>query len=557
MKLSVSRVALVSTLILPVAMPASAQAQPAAVPATADVARQIDAYLDGAVPAGRPGVTVVVTRGGKTVYAGARGLADVAAGRRLTPDSVIRIGSITKQFTAAVILQLAEEGKLTLDDPVTKFIPGYPAPGGAATVRQLLNHTSGIKSYTGVPGWMVPANTGKPHTTAEMIATFRNLPNDFPAGTQWAYNNSGYVLLGAIIEKVTGKPWYDAIQTRIAKPLGLKTIRYGGGAPGADWASAYGDEGEAAQAIDMSVPHAAGGLVGSVRDLATWANALHHGRVLKPASYAMMIAPTRLSDGTSNPYGFGLSNGSVRGQAIIEHSGGIFGGATDSLYVPSQDLFVAVFANSDRPVAMPGVAIRRIAGIAMGSPFPVFTRQPMVMAAVEPMFGIYASGGAEPVERRFFARDGRFFIKREGGSEREVFAVGDGRFSAEPRAIEWFRIVPASGGYAMEWHTRGEDAIERMARTGPIPAEVATVTLPRATLERYIGVYALPMGRLTVAWGAGDALTAQLTGQPALSLEPIGPTEFRVVGIDARVELTGDTATIVQGGRRFTGNRAP
>ena len=97
---------------------------------------------------------------------------------------MIRIGSITKQFTAAVILQLVEEGKLRLDDPLTKFFPGYPAPGGTATVRQLLNHTSGIQSYTGIPGWMVEANTGKPHTTAEMIATFRDMPTEFAPGAR-------------------------------------------------------------------------------------------------------------------------------------------------------------------------------------------------------------------------------------------------------------------------------------------------------------------------------------------------------------------------------------
>jgi CubicO group peptidase (beta-lactamase class C family) len=554
---SFRRLAMLSALALPPAVPHVAVARTATTAtAPADAARAIDAYLDAAVPADRPGVTVIVTKGGRTLYAGARGLADVAARAPLTPDSVIRIGSITKQFTAAVILQLMEEGKLSLDDPLTRFFPDYPTPGGTATVRQLLNHTSGIQSYTGIPGWMTEANTGKRHSTAEMIATFRDLPSEFAPGARWNYNNSGYVLLGAIIEKVTGKPWYDAVQTRIARPLGLMSIRYGGGTPDARWAKAYGADASPAQAIDMSVPHAAGALVGSVRDLASWATALHHGKVLKPASYALMIAPTMLNDGTKNPYGFGVSNGSVRGQATIEHSGGIFGGATDSLYVPSQDVFVAVFANSDRPVAPPGVVIRRVAGIALGSPFPVFTRQPMSPAAVEPMLGVYAIEGPEKVERRFFARDGRLFVKRGSQSEREVFAVGDNRFSFEPRAIDWFAIRPvAGGGYAMEMHQRGEDAVDRAVRTGPIPAQAATMALPRATLERYVGAYALPVGRLTIAWGQGDTLTAQLAGQPPFGLEAMSATEFRTVGVDARVVLTGDTATIVQGGGRISGKR--
>ncbi|MES2338884.1 MAG: serine hydrolase domain-containing protein [Pseudomonadota bacterium] len=538
---------------LPVA--AQAVARPdAAVPG--DVTAGIDALLDAGWPADQPGATVIVTRGGRTLYAGARGLADVGAKTPLTPDSVIRIGSITKQFTAAVILQLVEEGRLRLDDPLSKFLPGYPAPGGAATVRQLLNHTSGIRSYTGIPGWMVAANTGQPHTTDQVVAVFRDLPPEFPAGTKWNYNNSGYVLLGAIIERVTGKPWYDAIATRITGPLGLRTIRYGGATPGADWARPYTVGAQPAQAIDMSVPQAAGGLVGSVRDLAAWAQALHHGKVVKSASYAQMIAPTILADGTRNPYGFGLSNGSVRGLATIEHSGGIFGGNTDSLYLPAQDIFVAVFANSDSPAASPGVTARRIAAIAAGTPFPVFVVQPVDLAAVTPLLGVYAVEGLDKVERRFFARDGRLFVKRGSQPEREVFPVGDNRFSFGPRALEWFRIRSDGAAPVMEMHQRGEDGFDRAVRTGPVPADAAAIVVPRATLERYVGVYALPIGRFTIAWGAGDTLTAQLAGQPALPIEAVSATEFRTVGVDARVELDGTTATIVQGGQRIAGKRA-
>lgn len=440
--------------------------------APADLRTRLDALLAVSYPADGPGATMIVTQGGRTLYAGARGMADVAAKRALTPDSVIRIGSITKQFTAAVILQLVGEGTLSLDDPLTKFYPDYPAPGGAATVRQLLNHTSGIQSYTGIPGWMVPANTGRAFTTDALIAEFRDKPVEFAAGARWNYNNSGYVLLGGIIEKVTGAPWYTAIDTRIVKPLGLTSIRYGNPPAAADWATPYGMAGIPAQAVDMSVPHAAGGLVGTVADLAKWAQALHHGRVVPPALYAQMIAPTRLNDGSTNPYGFGLTNRTVRGAPDLEHSGGIMGGSTDSLYVPSQDLFVAVFSNSDAPMTPPGLVMRRAAAIAMGKPYPDLKPQTVDAAAIAPMLGVYTVTGSPPVERRFWGQDGKYFIRRGDGRPSEVIYAGNNRFAIANGSLTWFRVVPQpGGGYAMEMFQNGEEPAERAARTGALPGE--------------------------------------------------------------------------------------
>ncbi|HEX8525367.1 serine hydrolase domain-containing protein, partial [Allosphingosinicella sp.] len=196
-------------------------------PPRSELKAQADALVEAAFPADGPGGAIVITRGGETVYQAGRGLADIAARRPITPRSVFRLGSITKQFTAAVILQLVQEGRISLDDAISRFFPDYPQPGASATVRQLLNHTSGIQSYTAIPGWMTEANTSRAYSTAEMIALFRDLPAPTPPGREWAYNNSGYVLLGAIIESATGKPWYRAIEERITRPLGLRSIRYG------------------------------------------------------------------------------------------------------------------------------------------------------------------------------------------------------------------------------------------------------------------------------------------------------------------------------------------
>jgi CubicO group peptidase (beta-lactamase class C family) len=194
--------------------------------APADFDSKADSILERAYPAAGPGAAAIVTDHGEAIYVGARGMADIDAGKPITPDTVFRFGSITKQFAAAVMLQLVAEGKVSLDDKLSKFFPSYPKPGADATVRQFLNHTSGIQPYTGIPGWMVEANTNRAYTTEEMTAVFRDLPAPSKPGEKWDYNNSGYVLVGAIIEKVTGKPWYTAVDERIVKPLGLSSIRY-------------------------------------------------------------------------------------------------------------------------------------------------------------------------------------------------------------------------------------------------------------------------------------------------------------------------------------------
>ena len=167
MKITV-RSMLLAAAVAVVASPASA------VPA--DLRQKVDAYLEDAFAADRPGVAVIVTDDGETVYSAGRGLADMESGTPITPQTVFRIGSITKQFTAAIILQLVDEGRISLDDPLSRFLPDYPQPGAGATVAQLLNHTVGVQSYTGIPGWMVEGNTNRPYTTQEMIALFRDLP---------------------------------------------------------------------------------------------------------------------------------------------------------------------------------------------------------------------------------------------------------------------------------------------------------------------------------------------------------------------------------------------
>lgn len=522
---------------LPVLALLLAGAAQSALAVPADFAQKADSYLKSAWPADGPGASVIVTEGGKTVYATGQGLADIEAKTPITPATSFRIGSITKQFSAAVLLQLVQEGKVSLDDPVSKYVPTLKQPGASATIRQILNHTSGVQSYTGIPGWMVEENTNRPYTTEQMIALFKDLPSPSKPG-EWAYNNSGYVLVGAVIEAVTGKAWHQEVEERITRPLRLETIRYGVGEAGfAGMAKGYtnGKDGpQLAHRIHMSVPHAAGALVGSVEDLAVWGQALHHGKVLGKDMYAAMIAPTALPGGKEPaPYGLGLVLEKVRGRPAIGHGGGIFGFSTESLYIPEKDVFVAVFANSDDPATSPGVAAARLAAMAIGDPYPHFEAVTTDSAALENIFGVYKT---KDVERRFFARDGQLYTQRGEGPEMKVYAAGEDRFFYGPNSLTWFAIHRNSGGpHAMEMFHNGAKEGEISAWSGPVPPPAAAVAVPRATLERYVGSYAIGGGAVAIAWGEGDTLTIAPPGDTVRPLRPIDATRFSVEGVGATV----------------------
>lgn len=424
-------------------------------------ARQADRLLTSSYPADGPGASVVITEHGKIVYEQTRGLADIGRRIPITPATVFRMGSITKQFAAATVLQLASEGRIKLNDPISTYLPDYPN-GRSITVAELLNHTSGIQDYTEIPNWMVEANTNRPYTTQQLIAVFRDSPVRFQPGEKWEYDNSGYILVGALIEAVTHKPWYIAVQERITQPLGLATIRYGKDEPSiAAMATGYTKDKKGvapSMKIDMSVPGAAGSLVGTPRDLARWADALHHGKVLNAGYYVRMIAPTNLNDGSTVPYAFGLENGVLRGHATIGHGGGIFGFTTDSLYVPDQDLFVAIFTNSDSPQTPVETATRRLAAMAVGSPFPTFKKVAFDPKKVAPLLGVYKF---KDVSRQFAMRHGKLFTKRSDGPEAEAFYAGQGKFFYGPTDLSWFKIrKDEQGRFVFERHPDGADEID-------------------------------------------------------------------------------------------------
>jgi hypothetical protein len=358
---------------------------------------------------------------------------------------------------------------------------------------------------------------------------------------------------------VTGKAWHQVLAERITGPLGLKTIEYapvGEGRPAmARGYSADGGQQKPASPVHMSVAHAAGGLVGSAGDLARWADALHHGRVVSPALYQEMIRPARLSDGSTHPYGFGLRLLKVRGVPALAHGGSGRGLDTDSLYIPSADLFVAVFANSDDPATDPSILSRRLAALALGQPIPTFSRAELSLPDVEPLFGAYQREGAPAL--RFFGRDGKLYLAH-GDEEMEAFAAGGGRFFFGPQRLAWIRFDRQPGGApVMEMHSPEDAEPQRVVRTGPVPPPLA---IQPAVLRSYAGTYATETVVVTVALDENGRLTIQPAGGRAMPMRAVSETEFRVDEAGFRLvfhpeEGEVNRLTLYRGARELHGKR--
>jgi CubicO group peptidase (beta-lactamase class C family) len=291
--------------------------------------------------------SVLVARDGKTLLDKGYGFANLEWQVPNTPTTKFRLGSITKQFTAASILLLEERGKLKTDDPVKKYMPDAPAAWDKVTIFHLLTHTSGIPSFTSFPD--LPKRQLEAMTPQQLVDWFRDKPLEFEPGTKWNYSNSGYVLLGYLIEKISGQSYAAFVQENIFTPLGMKDSGYdsnsaiierraAGYAPGKNGP-------ENAGYVNMTVPLSAGGLYSTTEDLLRWEQGLFGGKLLSPASMAKMTTPFK------QDYAFGLGVSAQDGHKAITHDGGIQGFNTSLIYYPDEKLVVAVLANINGPGA--------------------------------------------------------------------------------------------------------------------------------------------------------------------------------------------------------------
>jgi D-alanyl-D-alanine carboxypeptidase len=415
----------------------SAFAASAQQPSRAALQKTIDSLVTSALAEGPvAGMSVAVVRGRDTIVMKGYGFADLENDVRATPQTVYRIGSITKQFTSADVLRLVEEGKVSLDDSIGKHLATIPPAWRGVTVRQLLNHTSGIPSYTNAgPRWASRMRLDLPHDT--LIGIIANDPMDFPVGSQWRYNNTGYYLLGMLIERVTGKPYGEGLGERFFTPLGLKSTVYCDMGPIIKHrAQGYIADQRTktflnAPPLSMGQPFAAGSLCSTVGDLVAWQRALGSGRVVKPASYTAMTTPEGAAIGAH--YGYGLGRDTVLGHLRVAHNGGINGFNSVGQYYPDDSLNIVVLGNTNGPlvdrvadnIARAALGQKLISPPAPPRDLPVTAEQRARYAGTYRM--MLPNGQA--LELRIFERDGKLLSQATGQGEFALLYQGDDSFA--------------------------------------------------------------------------------------------------------------------------------
>jgi D-alanyl-D-alanine carboxypeptidase len=389
--------------------------------------------------AGAPAISVYVDQGGSGIFRADLGLADVDARRAVGPDSVYGIGSITKSFTAHAVLTLVAAGRLRLEDTVASILPDYAGPGAKVTIAQLLSHTSGIPNYVNeIPG-LQPRLRRAEMQRADVLAAFEPLPLQFEPGSRWSYSNSGYYLLGLIVERVSGKSYYDYLRDDVLKPLGITRIWSGDDREivpmrvhGYDW----GVSGlENATPWFYLVPFSAGSLLTTAEELARYRRAVFTSPAVPARVRELITTEVPLSGGESTGYTLGaLVKSQFGGLLKYAHSGEIWGYAASHAYYPTRDTTIVVLSNRKGPLLTPVSLERAIARILFDLPAPVIEDKKLSAKEALRYSGVYGLGIKRigPPTLSFANRDGRLYFAfgavSDPGKMLKLDRVGPDRF---------------------------------------------------------------------------------------------------------------------------------
>ncbi len=330
-----------------------------------DISAKLDEYMTALTKEGRFSGSVLAARGGRVLLAKGYALANVELDVPNTAETKFRLGSVTKQFTAMAIMQLQEKGKLSVEDPVCKYVPECPEAWRAITIHNLLTHTSGIPNFTSFPDYVRTMHERSP--VAATIERFKGKPLDFPAGEKFQYSNSGYILLGYILEKVAGQEYAEYLQQNIFGPLKMANTGYDTfSAVLRNRASGYSRRGGNlvnAAYLDMTIPHAAGALYSTVHDLYLWDQALYTDKLVSKASLDRIFTPFK------GGYAYGWMVSTRFNRKLISHGGGINGFATTIDRYPDDRACVIVLTNIEGSSVAP--AARDLAAILFGENYRV------------------------------------------------------------------------------------------------------------------------------------------------------------------------------------------
>lgn len=526
-----------------------------------ELAAYADQLLSRNYPDDGPGAAALVVKDGQVVLRKGYGMANLELGVPNQPDMVFEVGSVTKQFTAAAILMLQEQGKLSVKDDLTKHLPDFPTHGQTITVEHLLTHTSGIPSYTGMPDWFTKIRQDM--TVDQLIGTFRGQPLEFNPGERWKYNNSGYVLLGAIIEKVSGKSYERFVEDEIFQPLGMTRSYYGSWSDIIPKRAAGYDRAEEGyrntQFVSMTLPYAAGALLSTVDDLWKWDQALASGKLLKKESMEQMFKAFPLNSGLSTHYGYGWGVFEIAGRPAVSHGGDINGFHAELFRMPEDGLFIAILSNNTGAEMRGDAIAQRIAAKTLGRPLEERKTVALDAKELQEYAAVYRIGD---VTRTVTLENGKLFAQRNGSQKLELAAAERDRFFYLEGGTELVFQRDAQGKISGATLLRNFGPDEPMVRTDePPPAERQAAKVDPALYDAYTGKYEMRPGFVIAVTREGDQIFGQPTGQSKAELFPESETRFFLKVVDAEVEFVrgadGKAIELVlhQGGRDIKGRR--
>ncbi|MGH9469167.1 MAG: serine hydrolase [Terriglobia bacterium] len=522
-----------------------------------DLASKIDQYMQASMKIGHFMGSILVAQHGRVLVSKGYGMADIKLGIPNTPETAFRIGSVTKEFTAAAILELQDRGKLSVEDPVCKYVPDCPKDWAPIKIFNLLTHTSGIPNFTSVPNYL--KLEAQPITPAGLLALFKNKPLDFKPGAKFSYSNSGYEVLGYIIERVSGKSYAEFLEKNVFAPLGMKSSGYDSSHPSPKSHAqgyAYSPNGYVpAPYLDMSVPFSAGALYSTVLDLYKWDRALRAGKLLSGKSLDEMFAP-QVAVGASSKthYGFGWFISTEFHHKEISHEGEINGFTSLNSWFPDDDACVIALDNVSSPEI--GVIARSLAAILFGQKYEIPTKYKAVALSpgeLQKFVGQYQLGP------HFI-----FTIRREGDQLTEqltgqpawpIFPASPSEFFLKIVDAQLSFVEDSSGQVTgLVLHQNGRDLPGKKI-SSEVPPLPKAISLPASVLQKYVGTYQLAPNFVIAITRSGDQLSGQGTGQPAFRIFPESPNKFFLKVVDAQITFMensdGQVTGLVlhQGGR--------
>ena len=551
---------------------------------------QLDELLNQYLDYGKFNGSVLVADQGKVMYKKGFGMANMEWDIPNKPNTKHRLGSVTKQFTAMLILQLVAEGKIDLQTPITTYLPDYPKENGdKITTHHLLTHSSGIPNYTAFPDFFA-AESRNPYTPDQFVKKFEDKELEFTPGEKFNYSNSGYFLLGVLIEKLSGKTYEEMLHEKIFTPLGMHDTGYDNHKDILkNRATGYEKNGTSfinSAYLDMSIPYAAGSLYSTVEDLYLWDQALYTTTLLPQKYMDLFFTPYIAAFGNSQyAYGWGVGKEVIGNTTdsitVISHDGGINGFNTNISRSPSNKSLVVLLNNTGG--APLGEMTRSIIGIMHGKTYDI----PKKSLAYDFLNVIKSKGIKAGLAYYNTNKEGDNFELNENEMNQigyqlmgngtveeaaQVFKLNIDAFPKSPNAYDSYgealmKLDDTKGAItnykkSIEINPANQNGIDMLKKLGVNTNDlVKEVVVPEAILKTYIGVYELtPDFKITIS-KEGNQMKAQATGQPIADIYPKSNEEFYLKVVTAQVIFNKgengeiESLTLFQGGQEMMGKK--